>query len=302
MAISRFSTHNPVSIRWLLLLTTIALFISATINVWKDTFLLAIIEYIIAILCLLIFCFFKKWVTDKNIAPISFIYSNLVFSLLVYGTTVDGISITIYLWLTVLPFVAYLLNNIVLGFSLTCIYFLILSTTFLTHFDTYAHQVTAESLFNLLATVFVLWILTHSYAVFNFDVKKQLLDMAIKDSLTKLNNRHAFYEFFELNKNKAKSLMVIDLDFFKKINDTYGHDAGDYILQTVADIFTKQVSNTKFIFRLGGEEFAVLLPDTELAKATNIARKINCNCMNNTDKSQNHKMSEKATFRETCMV
>ncbi len=275
MAISRFSTHNPVSIRWLLLLTAIALFISASINIYKEITIFAIIEYTVSILCFSTFYFFKKWITDKNIMPISFTYTNLVFGLFIYGTTIDGVSITIYLWLTVIPFVSYLLNNILVGFFLTSIYFCILLSTFLTHFDYYAHQITAESLFNLLASVTVLWILTHSYAVFNMDVKKQLLDMAIKDSLTKLNNRHAFYEFFKQNKDKSKSLMIIDLDFFKKINDNYGHDAGDYILQTVAQIFNQQVANENFVFRLGGEEFAVLLPDKGLQQADEIAHKIN---------------------------
>ncbi len=275
MAISRFSAHNPVSFKWLLLITAIALFFSATINLWKETFTLATIEYILSVLCFLTFYFFAKWITDKNIVSLSFFYTNLIFALFIYGTTVEGVSITIYLWLSIIPFASYLLNGIFIGFLLTCVYFCILFTTFLTHFDAYAHQINAESLFNLLASVIILWILTHTYAVFNFDVNKRLVKMAIKDSLTGLNNRHAFYEFFELNKNKTKSLMIIDLDFFKKINDTYGHDAGDYILQAVADIFNEQASNKDFVFRLGGEEFAVLLPDMELQQASNIAHKIN---------------------------
>ncbi len=275
MALSRFTTNNPITFRWLLFLTTFALFISATINLWTGSAVLAIVEYMVTVLCFCMFYFFKRWISDKNIAPLSFIFSNLIFALLIYGTTVDDVSITIYLWLSVIPFASYLLNGVFIGFLLTCFYFCILAITFLTHFDNYAHQITADSLFNLIASVIVLWILTHSYAVFNFDAKKQLIEKAIKDSLTKLNNRHAFYEFFEINKNKTKSLMIIDLDFFKKVNDTYGHDAGDYILQTVAQIFLEQVSDEETVFRLGGEEFAVLLPEMELQQAINIAHKIN---------------------------
>ncbi len=275
MALSRFSTYSPVSIRWLLLLTTIVLFVSATINLQRDVLIFAVIEYILSVLCFLTFIFFKQWITDKNIIWLSIIYSNLVFSILIYGTMVEGVSITIYLWLSVIPFISYLLSGIFWGFISTVVYFILLSITFLNNFDSYAHQITTESLFNLLASVTVLWILTHSYAVSNIKVNKKLLSIAMKDSLTKLNNRHAFYEFFKQNRHNAKSLMIIDLDFFKKVNDNYGHDAGDYILQTVADIFNEQASKEEFVFRLGGEEFAVFLPNTNLTQASNIAHKIN---------------------------
>ncbi len=275
MAISRFSTHSPVSIRWLLLLTTIVLFVSATINLQRDALLFAIAEYLLAVLCFFTFLFFKKWISDANIAQISLVYSNLIFSVLIYGTTVDGVSITIYLWLSVIPFISYLLNGIFWGFALTTFYFGLSAITFISNFDSYAHQITVESFFNLLASVVVLWILTHSYASFIFHAKNRLLDMAIKDSLTKLNNRHAFYEFFTENKQLAKSLMVIDLDFFKTVNDNYGHDAGDYILQTVANILNEQAIDKKYVFRLGGEEFAILLPEINFAQARNIAYKIN---------------------------
>ncbi|MBS9779520.1 MAG: GGDEF domain-containing protein [Moraxellaceae bacterium] len=195
--------------------------------------------------------------------------------MLVYGTTVENVSVTIYLWLSVIPFISYLLNGIFWGFALTTFYFGILSITFLNHFDNYAHQITIESSFNLLTSVTVLWILTHSYAVSNLIANKKLFNMAMKDSLTKLNNRHAFYEFFKQNKDKTKSLLIIDLDFFKKVNDNYGHDAGDCILQTVAELFHQHVSNKDCVFRLGGEEFAILLPNTELTEASKIAEKIN---------------------------
>ncbi len=275
MAISRFSTHSPVSIQWLLFLTTIVLSVSATINLQRNALIFAIAEYLVAVACFFIFLFFKKWITDKNIVWLSFIYSNLIFGVLIYGTTIDGVSITIYLWLSVIPFISYLLNGTFCGLVLTSFYFGILSVTFLTNFDSYAHQVTVESLFNLVASVTVLWILTHSYASFSSHARNLLIDIAIKDSLTQLNNRHAFYEFFKQNQHNPKSLMVIDLDFFKKVNDNYGHDAGDYILQTVANIFNEQVSDKQSVFRLGGEEFAILLPDTKLVQAGCIAHKIN---------------------------
>ncbi len=275
MAISRFSTYNFVSFKWLLLLTTVVLFVFATLNYLKDITLLAIIEYIASVISFVSFYYFDKYVNDNNISKLSFVFSNLVLLLLVYIATVNNVSITTYLWLSIIPFAAYLLNSVMWGFLLTFTYLTITSITLFLNFQDYLDYLSVDAAFNLVGSVITLWVLTHSYAISNINAKNRLIAIATKDSLTGLNNRHAFYDFFNLNKNKEKSLMIIDLDFFKKINDKYGHDGGDYILQTVAQIFNQQVKNDKCVFRLGGEEFAILLPDIELAKAVKIAHKIN---------------------------
>ncbi len=69
-------------------------------------------------------------------------------------------------------------------------------------------------------------------------------------------------------------LMAIDLDFFKTVNDTYGHDAGDYVLKYVADKLRKQEQNKVQVFRIGGEEFAILLPKFDLDKTVNVANEL----------------------------
>ncbi len=275
MAISRFSTYNFVSFKWLLLLTTVVLFVFATLNYLKDFTFLAIIEYLASVMSFISFYYFDKYVNDNNICKLSFVFSNLVLLLLVFLATMNNVSITTYLWLSIIPFAAYLLNSVMWGFVLTFTYLTITSITLFLNFQDYIDYLSVDAVFNLVGSIVTLWVLTHSYAISNINAKNRLIAIATKDSLTGLNNRHAFYDFFNLNKNNEKSLMIIDLDFFKKINDNYGHDGGDYILQTVAQIFNKHVTNNKFVFRLGGEEFAILLPNTKLTEASNIARKIN---------------------------
>ena len=93
------------------------------------------------------------------------------------------------------------------------------------------------------------------------------------DALTKLNNRRCFENCFNKEFARAKrygnklSIGIIDVDFFKKINDTYGHLCGDYILQEVAYNIVNNFRQTDFVFRYGGEEFTVILTETSAESA-----------------------------------
>jgi diguanylate cyclase (GGDEF)-like protein len=98
--------------------------------------------------------------------------------------------------------------------------------------------------------------------------RKQLADQATTDPLTRLRNRRAFYDQSAQALENARryrkpmSVVVIDIDFFKKINDTHGHQAGDAVLQAVANKLTEMMRAGDTVARFGGEEFAVLLPET----------------------------------------
>ena len=96
----------------------------------------------------------------------------------------------------------------------------------------------------------------------------QTKQMSITDTLTKLFNRRHFENEFEREFRRTKrynndfSIAIIDIDFFKKINDTYGHSCGDYILKEVAFLMKNNFRQTDTVFRYGGEEFVVLLTET----------------------------------------
>lgn len=96
----------------------------------------------------------------------------------------------------------------------------------------------------------------------------QTKQMSITDPLTNLFNRRHFENQFEKEFKRVKrynnylSLAIIDIDFFKKINDTYGHSCGDYVLREVAYLINTNFRQTDSIFRYGGEEFVVILTET----------------------------------------
>lgn len=108
----------------------------------------------------------------------------------------------------------------------------------------------------------------------------QLIQLAYRDRLTELNNREFFHsalagEIVKLAKTSvAVAVLMIDIDDFKKINDTHGHLAGDLALQQLADIFRENVRGNDAAIRWGGEEFLVILPDTDKDGAYRFAERL----------------------------
>jgi diguanylate cyclase (GGDEF)-like protein/PAS domain S-box-containing protein len=108
----------------------------------------------------------------------------------------------------------------------------------------------------------------------------ELFALATKDGLTGLRNRRYFLEGAETEFARARrhgrgfSLMLIDADHFKQVNDTYGHDAGDRVLQSIADVALESLRGLDLVGRLGGEEFAAAMPEAELATALAIAERL----------------------------
>jgi len=110
--------------------------------------------------------------------------------------------------------------------------------------------------------------------------KDKYKELSIVDGLTGLYNHRHFHEQLsvELNRstrsNNPLSLILIDIDDFKKYNDAFGHLAGDQILKQIADIFLSVTRKVDIVARYGGEEFAVLLPETGKQEASSLARRI----------------------------
>ena len=110
--------------------------------------------------------------------------------------------------------------------------------------------------------------------------KAQLWDMAVTDSLTGLHVRRYFMvklqeEIHRAERyNKVVSIVMADLDRFKFINDTYGHDAGDKVLKNIGKFFQRNIREVDTIARYGGEEFVIMLPDADKDAAFGLAERI----------------------------
>jgi diguanylate cyclase (GGDEF)-like protein len=109
---------------------------------------------------------------------------------------------------------------------------------------------------------------------------KRLEELTLTDELTDLRNRRAFEQELSTRFDAARrydrplSLMILDLDLFKSINDEHGHPAGDEVLRAVARILERSSRHSDFVARIGGEEFAIILPEASLFEAIQYAEKM----------------------------
>ncbi|MFA6172701.1 MAG: GGDEF domain-containing protein [Kiritimatiellales bacterium] len=107
----------------------------------------------------------------------------------------------------------------------------------------------------------------------------ELAEQTVRDPLTGLYNRRFFNEALAQNIETARrygrelSLVIFDLDGFKTVNDTCGHQAGDEVLKTFAQLLQKTARKADIVCRIGGDEFAVILPEAELSDSRKFAER-----------------------------
>jgi len=123
-------------------------------------------------------------------------------------------------------------------------------------------------------------LLLGAIAVIRFSIRDRLAYYASIDPLTGIMNRVSFWRVLEKENRRVEryrrplAIIMLDIDHFKAINDSRGQQAGDGVLKSMAAEIKKNIRETDFFARIGGEEFLVLAPETELEKAVNLAEKI----------------------------
>jgi diguanylate cyclase (GGDEF)-like protein/PAS domain S-box-containing protein len=111
-------------------------------------------------------------------------------------------------------------------------------------------------------------------------LQEKLTFLSTHDQLTGLYNRHGLMQFFSKELNRAKryahafSILMLDIDFFKRMNDTYGHQEGDKVLVHFSQVVSSTIRIHDIAIRFGGEEFLILLPETDIVEAQKLAERI----------------------------
>lgn len=112
------------------------------------------------------------------------------------------------------------------------------------------------------------------------EYNKRLQELSVRDPLTNLYNRHKFNEFMQHEINRATrhqrgfSVIMIDLDNFKYVNDTFGHPIGDMVLKEFSVMLADELRTGDVLARIGGDEFAIILPETDAASGFQVANKL----------------------------
>lgn len=117
-----------------------------------------------------------------------------------------------------------------------------------------------------------------------YDTKNKLENLLMVDFLTQVFNRNVLSTLVEKDSKQFKTslgtevtLLIVDLDFFKKINDTFGHEAGDLVLKSVAKTIKESIRSSDILLRWGGEEFVVIMPHSPLMDSVKVAERIRAN-------------------------
>lgn len=117
-------------------------------------------------------------------------------------------------------------------------------------------------------------------ALANLTLQEKLREQAVRDTLTGLHNRRFLeesidHELMRAQRHKqALSLLMLDMDHFKRFNDNFGHDAGDYVLKALSSLLVNGVRGEDMVCRVGGEELCIVLPNTAGEAAINVAEKL----------------------------
>lgn len=129
----------------------------------------------------------------------------------------------------------------------------------------------------LIAVEVMLFFMENAY-VDQYLTKKELERMTMHDQLTNAFNRNKLYDLCVDNTKQLKfdnaGIMIMDIDFFKRVNDTYGHHAGDMVLKSLVEIIKSCIRDTDYVIRWGGEEFVVILAGCGLKETKEVADRI----------------------------
>ncbi|KPQ30638.1 MAG: GGDEF domain protein [Marinobacter excellens HL-55] len=203
------------------------------------------------------------------------IYAYLVstFSFFIIIMLLPEASIAAFVWVLMMPVMAYLLLGKHEGMILS-VPFMVLGLVI--YFFFLEEVGSASSLIDLLNMVLcgvLMQVFMHMYEARREEAEQRLVDMAQTDALTGLANRANFQATLartiaECDRSgDGFALVVMDIDHFKLVNDTLGHDAGDHVLQNIGKCLTERLRTTDFVGRLGGEEFGLILRNVKPADA-----------------------------------
>ncbi len=242
-------------------------------------------------LVILISLFALIWLKNKKRNPVvpqlalGFTLTALSIFILISGGPTDGSSMT---WVAVMPLTTVLCMGVLFGaISFALLYSLMLALFFTPLGSIMAVPLTNSMEIRLLlvslATFCFGWFLEYARFKTNLALHAaayKIEQSSLTDSLTGLGNRRDFDRSFKWTmaragrSNSLYSLAILDIDHFKRVNDTYGHAVGDEVLKHIAREVETQIRNADRIFRWGGEEFTIIMPSTSMNKAVASAERV----------------------------
>ncbi|WP_115719889.1 GGDEF domain-containing protein [Gallaecimonas mangrovi] len=261
------------TMQWLTMLAGICFI---CINIVKNQWPLAIIEMVAVAFTL---AFARARDRTRHLARWTLVYLCLVFLCILLGIWQTRFATGQFIWMPLIPMLAYLLMGKRTGTLLTAAFVLPGLALFLAlewqSNNTLAH---GTAISNIALSVLLAWMLSYVYESNREAVVSELQRTAERDPLTGLHNRLHLESVFQQLKVNEKvpyiAMLLVDIDLFKHINDQFGHTAGDEVLRATAKQLRACTRRNDWLFRVGGEEFCVLLPAMASGQAAELAEQL----------------------------
>lgn len=259
-------THRRSLMRALFLVTGCALVVFAGLQILNGYRWLAVGE-LIASLAL----FLGVVRIDRTPHLQVWIYGYLVagFSFALLIMLVPEASVTAFVWVLMMPVLAYLLLGKKEGFLLSAPFMVAGCVAFYFHLEFIAEARSMIDLLNMVLCAVLMLGFIHLYETRREEAEHKLFTLAQTDALTGLSNRASFQSTLArtlaecARSGSGFALVIMDIDYFKVVNDTMGHDAGDHVLRGISRSLTERLRITDSVGRLGGEEFGLILRDVK---------------------------------------
>ncbi|WP_111497826.1 MULTISPECIES: GGDEF domain-containing protein [Marinobacter] len=266
--------HRRAVLVALLWITAVSGIIFATLNVGAGNVAVAVAEIVMAVYSLFLLWAIRD--TD-HLNRWMLAYTLPFFSTMMFALFAPRSTVSVFGWVLLIPILAHLLHGRRLGLALSVMFTAIAGALFFLKFRHSSELMQPIPILNMAILTLCVLTFSHVYEVSRERSEKQLLRLARTDPLTGLANRAMFREYFERENRRSQrrltplSLILFDLDFFKSVNDRYGHEVGDRTLVQIAALIRKRLRLSDLACRLGGEEFGILMPDTTAAQALQVA-------------------------------
>lgn len=266
--------HRRLVLKALLWMTVAGGVFFTGLNIGRELWFLAACEGAIVLFALVVLRIVDR---TRHLKLVTIAFLVPFFTLMVLALLLPRTSFTAFAWVQTIPIICYLLLGLRGGFWMSAVFISLGVSALSFRFSEEESLLSLMTLANVGISSMAIMLFSHIYERSRLNNEARLIELASTDNLTGLANRMKLSEVLErershaLRDNKPLSLIVLDVDFFKRINDQFGHEAGDRALCHLADVLGSRLRDTDLLCRMGGEEFAILLPGAALDQAAELA-------------------------------
>jgi diguanylate cyclase (GGDEF)-like protein len=238
---------------------------------------LASVEFAIGLLCVGLYRLLKNPHYYPLIARFLVAISGMALWLIILTLETEHSTL---MWIGIFPIVAFYLLGLRNGLIAHILFSLVIFFALMLGYHNARYAITAIDLTNILGTLIAYGLFIFLYEYSRDEALHHVFAHSIIDELTEVGTRKLFEMMLKKEKAQAQrrnhplALILIDIDHFKKINDTYGHMVGDAVLHAFASLLENHIREGDTLTRWGGEEFAIILPQSDRAQGVLLANKL----------------------------